>query len=84
MKLELPIAVTHLLLAAHAPTIAGVETNGMQFYPDESLLEARVHPGLYRRRGGVLDRSTLQGNGFGQRVADIARPLPAPAADCHA
>jgi hypothetical protein len=68
--------IPHVQLAAHVGTIMGVESNGMQFYPEESLLEARVHSGLYRRRDGVLDRSTLQGNGFGQRVAEIARPLP--------
>lgn len=76
--------IPHVQLAAHVGTIMGVESNGMQFYPDESLLEARVHPGLYRRREGVLDLSTLQGNGFGQRVAEIGRPLPSPAAACHA
>lgn len=76
--------IPHVQLAAHVGTIMGVESNGMQFYPDESLLEARVHPGLYRRREGVLDLSTLHGPGFGQRVGEIARPLPPPAAECHA
>ncbi len=32
----------HLLLAAHAGTFMGVETNSMQFYPEASLPEARV------------------------------------------
>ena len=41
--------VPHVLLAAHAGTIMGVESNGMQFYPAASLPEAAVHPGLYRR-----------------------------------
>ena len=44
--------IPHVLLAAHAGTIMGVETNGMQFYPDASRPEAAVHPGLYRRRDG--------------------------------
>ena len=38
--------IPHVLLAAHAGTIMGVESNGMQFYPDASLPEAAVHPGL--------------------------------------
>lgn len=57
--------VPHVLLAAHAGTIMGVESNGMQFYPEASLKEAEVHPGLYQRREGILDLSTLSGPGFG-------------------
>jgi L-alanine-DL-glutamate epimerase-like enolase superfamily enzyme len=68
--------VTHVLLAAHAPTLAGVETNAMQFYPEASAPEALMHPGLYRRREGHLDLSSLQGPGFGYRTAEIQRPLP--------
>ena len=70
--------VPHCLLAAHAGTIMGVETNGMQFYPDASLPEAKVHPGLYTRREGCVDLSTLGGPGFGYRLDEITRDLPAP------
>ena len=70
--------VPHVLLAAHAGTIMGVESNGMQFYPDASRPEAAVHPGLYRRRGGRLDLSTIAGPGFGYRLDEIRRDLPAP------
>jgi L-alanine-DL-glutamate epimerase-like enolase superfamily enzyme len=70
----------HALLAAHVGTIMGVETNAMQFYPDASKIEAGVHPGLYRRRQGCIDLSTLRGSGFGYRVDEIARALPAPVA----
>ncbi len=68
--------VSHVLLAAHAGTIMGVETNSMQFYPEASLPEQHVHPGLYRRRGGCLDLSTVSGPGFGYRVGEIKRTLP--------
>lgn len=68
--------MTHILLAAHAPTIAGVETNGMQFYPAASAAEAMVHPALYSRRGGMVDGSSLRGSGFGYRLAEITRDLP--------
>ncbi len=71
--------VPHALLAAHAGTIMGVETNGMQFYPDASLPEAAVHPGLFRRRDGRLDLSTIRGPGLGYRIEEIARTLPEPA-----
>ena len=69
--------IPHVRLAAHAGTIQGVECNAMQFYPDASVIEERVHPGLYRRRDGVVDFSTLSGSGFGYRVDEIGRELPA-------
>jgi len=68
--------IPHVRLAAHAGTIMGVETNGMQFYPEASAPEAAVHPGLYRRREGQVDLSTLSGPGFGYRIDEIDRPLP--------
>ncbi len=68
--------VPHALLGAHAGTIMGVESNAMQFYPEASAAEAVVHPGLYQRRAGVLDFSTLAGPGFGYRLEEIERELP--------
>ena len=73
--------VPHALLAAHADTLMGFETNAMQFYPEASRDEARVHPGLYARRGGVVDLSTVRGPGFGYRIEEIGRPLPEPAVE---
>jgi L-alanine-DL-glutamate epimerase-like enolase superfamily enzyme len=72
--------IPHVLLAAHAGTIMGVETNGMQFYPEASRPEAAVHPGLYRRYAGRVDLSTIGGPGFGYRLDAIERTLPEPAA----
>lgn len=72
--------IPHVLLAAHAGTIMGVESNAMQFYPAASLIEAEVHPGLYRRRDGVLRLDSIRGAGFGYRVDEIRRALPEPAA----
>jgi len=71
--------IPHVLLAARAGTIMGVECNAMQFYPEASNPEAAVHPGLYRRRNGVLDLTTLGKIGFGYRVDEIARVLPTAA-----
>ena len=68
----------HVLLAAHMGTLMGVETNSSQYYPAASAPEAVVHPGLYQRRRGIVDASTLRGPGFGMRVAEIARELPPP------
>jgi L-alanine-DL-glutamate epimerase-like enolase superfamily enzyme len=68
--------IPHVLLAAHAGTIMGVESNGMQFYPAASVPEAAVHPGLFRRTSGCLDLSTVCGPGFGYRVDKIKRMLP--------
>jgi L-alanine-DL-glutamate epimerase-like enolase superfamily enzyme len=68
--------IPHALLAAYAGTIMGVETNGSQFCPEASIPEAEVHPGLYRRREGSIDLSTLTGSGFGYRLQEINRKLP--------
>jgi L-alanine-DL-glutamate epimerase-like enolase superfamily enzyme len=70
--------IPHLLLGAHAGTIMGVETNSMQFYPEASRLEAQIHPGAFQRRGGTVDLSSIRGPGFGYRVGEIRRELPAP------
>ena len=72
--------IPHLLLAAHTGTIMGVETNSMQFYPEASQAEAVVHRGLYRRRAGSVDLSSISGAGFGYRLSEMKRVLPAPAA----
>ncbi len=68
--------IPHFLLAAHAGTIMGVESNGMQFYPEASAPERRVHPGLFKRQEGILDGSTLSDRGFGYRVEEVERELP--------
>jgi len=68
----------HVLLAAHAGTIMGVESNGMQFYPEASAPERVVHPRVYRRKEGALELSTIRGDGFGYRLEEIGRGLPAP------
>ncbi len=72
--------IPHVLLAAHVGTIMGVETNAMQFYPEASRDEAAIHPGLYRRRGGHVDLTTISGAGFGYRLDEMRRELPPPAA----
>jgi L-alanine-DL-glutamate epimerase-like enolase superfamily enzyme len=73
--------IPHVQLAAQTGTIMGVETNAMQFYPAASAPEAAVHPGLYCRRNGEVDLSSIRGPGFGYRWEEIRRTLPAPAAE---
>jgi hypothetical protein len=63
--------IPHAGLGAHAGTIMGVESNGMQFYPAASADEARIHPGLYTRSNGYLDLSSLGKTGFGYRADEI-------------
>jgi hypothetical protein len=72
--------IPHVRLAAYAGTIMGVETNSMQFYPAASIPEEQVHPGLYRRRDGQVDLSTVTGPGFGYKAKKIKRDLPEAAA----
>jgi len=68
--------VPHLLLAAHAGTIMGLESNAMQYYPEASNFEAAVHPGAYHRINGELSVASFTGAGFGYEVERIGRPLP--------
>lgn len=68
--------IPHVLLASYIDTIMGVESNSMQFYPLASEPEAKVHPGVYRRREGMLDLNTIKGAGFGYRIEEIQRELP--------
>jgi hypothetical protein len=72
--------IPHVVLAQRIGTIMGVETNAMQFYPDASLPEEAVHPGIYRRRAGSINLSTIGGGGFGYRLEEMQRQLPEPAA----
>jgi L-alanine-DL-glutamate epimerase-like enolase superfamily enzyme len=73
--------IPHVLLAANIGTIMGVETNAMQFYPAVSSPEEIVHPGLYQRRQGNIDLSSISGPGFGYRVDEIHRVLPDPSVE---
>ena len=71
--------IPHVLLAAYSETLWGVEANAMQFYPQASEPESKVHPNLYRRQNGLIDWSTVCGSGFGYRLSEIQRKLPEPA-----
>ena len=68
--------IPHVQLAAQVGTIMGVEANAAQFYPDASRAEARIHDGLFRRRDGQLNLSSIHGAGFGYRLNEIQRTLP--------
>jgi L-alanine-DL-glutamate epimerase-like enolase superfamily enzyme len=76
--------IPHALLAAHVGTIMGFETNACQFYPAASAPEEKVHRGLYQRRHGQIDFSSVQGAGFGYRIEEIGRSLPEPAVSLSA
>jgi L-alanine-DL-glutamate epimerase-like enolase superfamily enzyme len=71
--------ISHVQLAANVGTIMGVETNAVQFYPAASAPEEKIHPGLYSRRNGMIDLSSIRGPGFGYRLEEIERRLPEPA-----
>src|SRR6185503_8284711 len=71
--------IPHVLLAANVGTIMGVETNAMQFYPEASLAEEAIHPGIYRRVEGAIGLGSIRGAGLGYRIGEISRELPEPA-----
>jgi hypothetical protein len=68
--------ISHCQLASHVDTIMGFESNAMQFYPDASLPEAAIHPGVFQRRNGVIDISTLSITGMGYAIEKMNRELP--------
>ena len=63
--------IPHALLAANVGTIMGVEVNSMQFCPEASREEAKVHPGLYKRNEGEISLTSLGNTGFGYRLDEI-------------
>jgi len=64
--------IPHVNFAARIGSTLGVECNSPQFCPAASQeFEAR-HPGLYRRRGGVVELGTLRQLGLGYLPEDIA------------
>ncbi len=69
--------IPHVLLAANAGTIMGVEVNSMQFCPDASRDEARIHPGLYKRNHGCVSLESLGCTGFGYRLEEIRQAAEA-------
>ncbi len=67
--------IPHVRLAQYIGTIMGVECNAPQFYPEVSKDFAVRHPALYKRTGGMVDLSTLDGTGLGYQSGDIAGVL---------
>jgi len=65
--------IPHVQLAARAGTIMGVETNAMQFYPEISCNEQRIHPSLYRRTHGCVQLDSLGAYGLGYRYDEIEK-----------
>ena len=61
--------------AARINTIRGVEANGRQFCPDASAREERVHPDIFRARGGDLGLGSMRGNGLGYRWDEWGQTL---------
>lgn len=58
----------------------GIEANAVQYFPFASEFEERIHPGLFSRRDGSINVSSLRGPGIGYRIDEIRRILPRRAA----
>ncbi len=65
--------IAHVQLAAHMSDDRELESNGIQYCPEASSDEAVVHPGLFTRREGCLDLSSLKGTGYGYRMEEIEK-----------
>ena len=63
-------------LTARLPSlIGGVEANSRQYYPQISIPEAAVHPGIMRIRDGLAYSDTLRGPGLGYQIGRIQRQI---------
>ena len=72
--------IPHVLLAAHADTIMGVESNGMQFYPEaSSLRSSRASGVVYSPRGATGFVPDPRSRVWISARPEINRPLPPPA-----
>jgi len=60
-------------LAARLKPLMGLESNSCQFFPGASEPEARVHPGIFRRRNGKITTESIKGTGLGFRIEEIGR-----------
>ena len=63
--------IAHVQLAAYLSDDGELESNGIQYCPEASLIEASVHPGLFTRKDGVLDLSSINGTGYGFRINEM-------------
>lgn len=68
------IALLHSAgFAGRTYPLKGLEANSCQYFPNSSIREAKVHPGIFRRRNGRLNLNSLQGCGFGFRMEEILK-----------
>lgn len=66
------IALIHSAgFAGRTYPLKGLEANSCQYFPNSSVREAKVHPGIFRRRNGRLNLNSLRGYGFGLRMKEI-------------
>ncbi|MBI5034781.1 MAG: hypothetical protein HZB51_30020 [Chloroflexi bacterium] len=70
------LALLHSVgLGARLQPLMGVEANSRQYYPDTSIPEAAVHPGIVRVKNGVAQTNSLRGTGLGYQVNRIERKI---------
>jgi len=62
-------------LAARLRGVNAIEANSCQYFPQANLAAARVHPGLFRRRGGRVCLESVRGPGLGLRWDEIGADM---------
>ncbi|HYH11602.1 MAG TPA: enolase C-terminal domain-like protein, partial [Thermomicrobiales bacterium] len=62
-------------MAARLPVTKPFETNAGQYFPNSSLPEAAVLPGVFTPSKGEVSTEALGGTGFGYRVEEIGREI---------
>jgi L-alanine-DL-glutamate epimerase-like enolase superfamily enzyme len=62
-------------LAARLNPLKGVESNSSQFFPRISRPEEKVHPGIFRRKEGMVTTESIKGYGLGYQIERIERDI---------
>jgi L-alanine-DL-glutamate epimerase-like enolase superfamily enzyme len=62
-------------LAARLNPMLGVESNAVQFFPQTSAPESRVHRGIFNRSNGFVDTESIRGHGLGLQVGRLDRTI---------
>jgi hypothetical protein len=55
--------------------MTSVNRPSLQFFPRTSQPEEKVHPGIFRRKKGMVSTETIKGYGLGYQIEKIERDI---------
>jgi L-alanine-DL-glutamate epimerase-like enolase superfamily enzyme len=62
-------------MASRLPVTRPFETNVLQYFPNASLPEAELFPGIFHVNGGEVSSEGIEGPGLGYRIAENRREI---------